>query len=417
MSDSSLYLSEQYQGQTHMAGVTKRIQHYHQDSGQLMALHDQYQKVLRPYEALQVLLIDLARELQKKIEKAVDHRMTSVRDSRDQLISSAVIFLLIALLIILGLHILVKRMVSSPLERMAELALRFSKGDFEVSFLHDRDDEIGQLGSSMETMKDNLSGSLEKLKVTSDAVKERADHLSKMSLSLSQRISEQASSIEEIQASTSEISSHLKYSSDQAGESSAKMNEARAVASAGMDTMSDTVDAMQSINKLSKEISTISSTIDNISFQTNLLALNAAVEAARAGSEGKGFAVVADEVRSLAARSGSSAKEITDLIQSAVDRIAHGVVKIEQTSGSLDDISLRIGELVGFHEDIVKSSAQQSAAVDQIDSGMHHINEAAAGIMGQAQDLEEQADKLQENFKDLGAIVESFRLQQALLKK
>jgi methyl-accepting chemotaxis protein len=417
MKESSLYLAEHYQNRTHMAGIEHRVKTYHQGSNKLIALHNQYQKALLPYEELQVKLIDLARSSQQKIERAVDVRMVLVRDSRDRLITAAIVFLVVALAIILALHLFVRKMISSPLENLAALALRFSRGDFDVSFFMDRKDEIGQLGASLETMKDNLGGSLEQLKITSDVVKERADQLSEMSLSLSQRISEQASSIEEIQASTSEISSHLKYSSEQAGQSSERMKAAMKVASTGMNTMRETVDAMQAINRLSREISTISSTIDNISFQTNLLALNAAVEAARAGSEGKGFAVVADEVRSLASRSGSSAKEITELIQSAVERIQHGVVKIEETSGSLDDISVRIGELVEYHDEIVKSSAQQASAVSQIDAGMHHINEAAAGIMGQTQDLETQASKLQENFKDLGAIVESFRLEQALLRK
>lgn len=56
----------------------------------------------------------------------------------------------------------------------------------------------------------------------------------------------------------------------------------------------------------------------DIAFQCNIVALNAATEAARAGEHGKGFGDVAEKIRNLAMKSSQVSKEVTKLIQNAV---------------------------------------------------------------------------------------------------
>src|SRR6202007_3262133 len=120
------------------------------------------------------------------------------------------------------------------------------------------------------------------------------------------------------------------------------------VAAKGGEVVREAVGTMNGITESSKKIADIIGVIDGIAFQTNILALNAAVEAARAGEQGRGFAVVASEVRSLAQRSAAAAKDIKELIGSAVARVDDGTSQVAIAGERMSEIVQSIKRVSGI---------------------------------------------------------------------
>ena len=139
-----------------------------------------------------------------------------------------------------------------------------------------------------------------------------------------------------------ELNDTMTHSRSAAADAERLATEASRVAAQGGAAMQQLMGTMDEINASSRRISDIIGVIDGIAFQTNILALNAAVEAARAGEQGRGFAVVAGEVRSLARRSAEAAKEIKNLIETSVSKVASGAHLVDEAGQSMAELQDRV---------------------------------------------------------------------------
>jgi len=253
------------------------------------------------------------------------------------------------------------------------------------------------LGHMVDSLRTLVSG----VRFSSDNIANGCAEIAHGNQDLSARTERQAAAIEETSASMAELGSSSSQNAQAAEQANQLAASASAVASQGGQVVDQVVHTMRDINASSQKIADIIAVIDGIAFQTNILALNAAVEAARAGEAGRGFAVVASEVRALAGRSAAAAKEIKDLIQASVGRVAQGTALVDQAGTTMSEVVASIQRVTQIMGEITLASSEQSLGVGQAVEAIGHMDQttqqnaalveemaaAAASLRAQADDL------------------------------
>ncbi|MCC8539697.1 methyl-accepting chemotaxis protein [Xanthomonas axonopodis pv. poinsettiicola] len=275
-----------------------------------------------------------------------------------------------------------------------DLTARMS-GEFRGVFAQMRDDA----NATATQLADIVTG----IKQSAVSIKGAASEIAAGNQDLSQRTEQQAANLEETAASMEELTSTVKQNAESARQANQLAIGAAGVASQGGEIVSKVVQTMSGIEASSKKIADIISVIDGIAFQTNILALNAAVEAARAGEQGRGFAVVASEVRTLAQRSSGAAKEIKDLIDDSVQRVADGSVLVHSAGKTMGEIVASVQRVTDIMGEISAASQEQSAGIEQVNQTVTQMDETTqqnAALVEEAtaaaRALEEQAVGLTE---------------------
>ncbi|WP_311260619.1 MULTISPECIES: methyl-accepting chemotaxis protein [unclassified Xanthomonas] len=275
-----------------------------------------------------------------------------------------------------------------------DLTARMS-GEFRGVFAQMRDD-----ANATATQLAEIVGSI---KTSAISIKGAASEIAAGNQDLSQRTEQQAANLEETAASMEELTSTVKQNAEGARQANQLAIGAASVAVQGGEVVGKVVQTMSGIEASSKKIADIISVIDGIAFQTNILALNAAVEAARAGEQGRGFAVVASEVRTLAQRSSGAAKEIKDLIDDSVHRVAEGSALVHTAGKTMSEVVASVQRVTDIMGEISAASQEQSAGIEQVNQTITQMDETTqqnAALVEEAtaaaRALEEQAVGLTE---------------------
>ncbi|MBV7536648.1 MCP four helix bundle domain-containing protein [Duganella sp. sic0402] len=304
----------------------------------------------------------------------------------------------------------VTRSITDPISDALLVARAVAAGDLTQNISNTQRDEMGQLLQAMAQMSDNLSNIVGRVRSGTGAINTASAEIASGNMDLSSRTEEQASSLEETAASMEELTSTVKQNAANAHQANQLAQSATEVAQRGGAVVAQVVDTMNAINDSSRKIVDIIAVIDGIAFQTNILALNAAVEAARAGEQGRGFAVVASEVRTLAQRSASAAKEIKELIDASVDKVAAGAQLVDLAGNTMSEVQDSVRKVTEIVEEMSLANREQTSGIEQINiaiSQMDQVTQQNAALVEQAAAA---ASAMQDQAGELNAVVSQFRL-------
>ncbi|MBN9329257.1 MAG: chemotaxis protein [Comamonas sp. SCN 67-35] len=310
----------------------------------------------------------------------------------------------------IGLWQMLRRGVSRPLMGLTKAITLVAQGDLTQKFTTTRRDEIGALIREVEGMRGRYVQMLQQVRAAADSIDTASAEIASGNQDLSARTEATASSLAQTAQSMEELTTTVGHSADAARQANQLAASAAEVAERGGKAVAQVVDTMGGIEQSSRKIADIIGVIDGIAFQTNILALNAAVEAARAGEQGRGFAVVAGEVRSLAGRSAEAAREIKQLIQDSVGRVATGTRLVKEAGGTMGEIVdsvRRVGDIIG---EITTASSEQADGIGQVNQAVAQLDQMTQQNAALVEQSAAAAHSQREQAARLAGAVQVFKL-------
>ncbi|WP_027624001.1 methyl-accepting chemotaxis protein [Clostridium lundense] len=360
--------------------------------------------------------------------------LKNLEDTSKQIIYS---FILVAILAFILGGILLRKIIASnlsPLNNLEKIAMDVSKGDLTKNIDVKREDEIGKVSMSFNSMISNLKD------ITLN-INEISSNLRVSSENLLHSAKESSSASEEIAGSTGEIASgaenqlqvaeaiasDMKNIVDSIGETNNAIKKVvnlsektSTLAASGREKMINMVEQMENIKKsvgssasiiselqdTSQEIGNIVNIINSIADQTNLLALNASIEASRAGVAGKGFAVVAEEVRKLAEESLDSSNSIRKLITLIQDKTDKALKSIEDGNMQSDKGQVIVKEVSEALHEILKSFDCTKGDLESVNSNISNSKDKIDTVMKQVYDIKDISANASTNTEEVVALTE-----------
>ena len=315
------------------------------------------------------------------------------RTTRDRMILLSVLALLAGVAAAFWLA----RTISRGLDLAQHHARKIGDGDISEPILVSRDDEIGDLLTTLSQMQSKLNETISAIRDSSAQVASGSTQSAATAEQLSSGATEQAAASEQASAAIEEMAANVRQNSENANTTERIAAQASLNAQKSGKAVGASVEAMRVI---AEKIAVI----QEIARQTDLLALNAAIEAARAGHHGKGFAVVASEVRKLAERSQVAAQEIGTLS-------AETLLTSEDAGRMLEALVPDIERTAELITEISAACREQSIGIEQINQAIQQLDQVTQSNAGAANEMAATAHQLSSEAARLNENARFFKLR------
>jgi methyl-accepting chemotaxis protein len=346
----------------------------------------------------------------------------------------------VALAIAIAISFLLTLSITKPLYMSVQTADFIASKDLtkDLSTLEKRRDEFGTMIASFSRMTEILREQMQSILEGVNVLASSSSEILASTTQIASGSAETAAAITQTSTTVEEVRQAAQLSSQKAKNLAESSTRVAQVSQNGHKAVDETVDGMNLIRKQMDEIAQtvirlseqsqsiggIIASVTDLADQSNLLAVNAAIEAARAGEQGKGFAVVAQEIRNLAEQSRQATMQVRTILNEIQKATGAAVLATEQGNKAVEEgvkksviageairvLAQSSGEAVQVSSQIVASSQQQLAGMDQIGTAMHNINQAGietAASMNQAEESVKNLHDLGQKLKDL---VEQFKI-------
>lgn len=329
-----------------------------------------------------------------------------------------IIIVAVVLLISLFLGIFFVGLLVKQINGVVVHVNKVANGDLDEdveSKLLTRNDEVGDISRSLQSLIHSFTSILHKILSTADSLAQFSEKFKESFQSISESIENIDSAMDEIangatsqadetQKAQNEMTNMGKaidytFSNVEALTASAnKMTDLNSSANATLSELleisqktKESVDIVQEqtniTNQSALQIQAATDLISDIANQTNLLSLNASIEAARAGEHGRGFAVVAEEIRLLADQSKESANTINTIVNNLINNSNTSVNTMSQVSVNIINQNEKLDSTKEMFTTLDSEINEVGTSIKKITTLINHLAKMKEKVLNSVESL------------------------------